>query len=153
MRSLELRRHAKRDPSEDRLSEEGRAQAVEVGRTLGGGYDVIFSSPAQRAAETVTYFFHARGGPFPPHEVVPGLAGRGTDGSPTELGGILADLLARVPDAGTGIAVGHTPLIERGIEGLTGRTIEPLAECEGVLLTESAAGSIHVLELRIPGRA
>lgn len=153
MRSLELRRHARRDPAEDRLSDEGRAQATDVGGALGGGYDVVFTSPALRAAETLDRFLRARDEPAPVPEVVPGLAGRGTDGGPTELGRVLAELLARVPEGGRGLAVGHTPLIERGIEGLTGRTIEPLAECEGVLLTESAAGSIHVLELRIPGRA
>jgi len=32
MRRLELRRHAKRDPDEDRLSAEGRAEAEDVGR-------------------------------------------------------------------------------------------------------------------------
>lgn len=153
MRSLEVRRHARRDPSADRLSDEGRAQAEEVGRTLEGGYDVIFVSPAQRAAETVARFLRARGERLPPHEVVPGLAGRGTDGSPQELGRVLAALVAEVPEGGRGLAVGHTPLIEKAVEGLTGRSIEPLGECEGVLLTDLGDGRIGVRELRLRGAA
>jgi len=152
VRSLELRRHARRDPAEDRLSDEGRAQATDVGGALGGGYDVVFTSPALRAAETLDRLLRARDEPAPVPEVVPGLAGRGTDGGPTELGRVLAELLARVPEGGRGLAVGHTPLIERGIEGLTGRTIESLGECEGALLTDD--GRIEVRELRIvPGRS
>ena len=53
MRKLELRRHARRDPTADKLSQEGRAQAQAVGATLAGGYSVVFISPAERAAETV----------------------------------------------------------------------------------------------------
>ncbi|HEX6230257.1 MAG TPA: histidine phosphatase family protein [Actinomycetota bacterium] len=153
MRTLELRRHARRNPSADRLSEEGAGQAAEVGRTLQGGYDVVFVSPAQRAAETVAWFLRALNEQLPPHEVVPGLAGRGTDGSLAQLGRILGELVARVPDGGRGLAVGHTPLIEHAVEGLTGRTIEPLGECEGVLLTDRGDGRLDVSELRIPGRA
>ena len=50
MKQLELRRHAKRDPSSDRLSPQGRAQAEDVGRTSPAGYDAVFVSPAERAA-------------------------------------------------------------------------------------------------------
>ena len=52
MKTLELRRHARRDPQADRLSPAGRADAEDVGRTSGRRYDVVFVSPAQRAAET-----------------------------------------------------------------------------------------------------
>lgn len=149
MKTLELRRHAKRDPSEDRLSEVGRAQAAEVGRTLEGGYDVAFASPAERAAETLARFLGARNEQLP--QIVPGLAGRDTDGSPAELGRVLLGIIERVPDGGRGLAVGHTPLIEKAVEGLTGRRIEPLTECEGVLLTDRGEGRLDVRELRIPG--
>ncbi|HZD16521.1 MAG TPA: histidine phosphatase family protein [Actinomycetota bacterium] len=149
MRTLELRRHARRDPSADRLSDAGRAQAAEVGRTMEGGYDVVFVSPAQRTAETVAWFLRALHHQLPPHEVVPGLAGRGTDGSAAALGRVVGELLTKVPEGGRGLAVGHTPLIEQAIRGLTARAIEPLAECEGVLLTD-AEGRIAVRELRVP---
>jgi hypothetical protein len=32
--------------------------------------------------------------------------------------------------------VGHTPLIEAAVFGLTGAVIEPLSECEGILMEE-----------------
>jgi len=50
VRTLELRRHATRDPAADRLSRQGRAQAQSVGATLAGGYSVVFVSPAERTA-------------------------------------------------------------------------------------------------------
>ena len=50
MRTLELRRHATRDPSGDQLSQAGRSLAEDIGRTGGHRYDAVFVSPAQRAA-------------------------------------------------------------------------------------------------------
>ncbi len=148
MRTLEIRRHARREPDADRLSAQGRAQAREVGATLAGGYAVVFVSPAERAAETVAWFLRGLGEQLPSHGVVLGLAGKGTDGSPEALGAVVRGLLERVPEGGRGLAVGHTPLIETAVLGLTGRTIAPLAECEGVVL--SADGSdLAVEELRL----
>ncbi len=150
MRTLELRRHAARDPQADRLSPEGRAQAEDVGRTLSGGYDVVFVSPAQRAAETVAWFLRGLRAQLPAHAVIPGLAGKETDGSPLALAGVVAALLDAIPDGSRGLAVGHTPLIERSVFGLTHREIEPLGECEGVLLSrEGDEGPIAVEELRL----
>ncbi|HEX9717563.1 MAG TPA: phosphoglycerate mutase family protein [Actinomycetota bacterium] len=148
MKTLEIRRHARRDPNADRVSPEGQVQAEEVGRTLTGGYDVVFVSPAKRAAETVAWFLQASGQQLPEHAVVPGLAGNGTDGSPEQLGSVLRALLAAVPEGGRGLAVGHTPLIEKAVLRLAGREVEPLSECEGVLLTEEG-GDIRVEELRL----
>ncbi|HEU4354094.1 MAG TPA: histidine phosphatase family protein [Actinomycetota bacterium] len=149
-RTLEVRRHARRDPDADRLSPEGRAQAEDVGRTLAGGYDVVFVSPAQRAAETVAWFLRGRGEQLPRHGVIPGLAGEGTDRSPLAMAGVLAALLDAVPEGGRGLAVGHTPLIERAVLGLIAQDIEPLAECEGVALTrEGDEGPIRVDQLRL----
>jgi len=149
VKTLEIRRHARRDPNADRLSPEGQAQAEDVGRTLAGGYDLVFVSPAKRAAETVAWFLHVSGQQLPEHAVVPGLAGDGTDGSPEQLGSVLRALLAAVPKGGRGLAVGHTPLIEKAVRGLAGPEIEQLSECEGVLLTEEG-GDIRVEELRLP---
>jgi phosphohistidine phosphatase SixA len=150
MRSLELRRHAKRDPSADRLSVEGRLQAEEVGRTLDGTYAVVFVSPAQRAAETVAWFLRATGQQLPSHGVIPGLAGEGTDRSPLAMAGVVTALLDAVPDGARGLAVGHTPLIERAVLGITAEEIEPLGECEGVLLTrEDNEHPVRVRELRL----
>ncbi|MFB3737552.1 MAG: histidine phosphatase family protein [Candidatus Velamenicoccus archaeovorus] len=148
MRALELRRHARRDPQADALSAEGRAQAQAVGRTLSGPYAVVFVSPARRAAETVAWLLRGHGQQLPPHTVVPGLAAGDVDDSPKGLGRVVLELLQRVPDGARGLAVGHTPLIERAVLGLTGRRIEPLGECEGVLLTERDE-DLAVEELRL----
>ena len=150
MRALEVRRHAKRDLTADRLSPEGRLQAEEVGRGLEGGYAVVFVSPAQRAAETVAWFLRGLGEQLPPHGVIPGLAGEGTDRSPLQLAGVFAALLDAVPEGGRGLAVSHTPLIERAVFGMVVEEIEPLGECEGVLLTkEHPEGPIRVREIRL----
>lgn len=149
MRTLEVRRHATRDPDADALSAAGRAQAEDVGRTLAGGYAVVFVSPAQRAAETVAWFLRGLGAPLPPHSVIPALAGEGTDRSPLAMAGVFAALLDAVPDGRRGLAVSHTPLIERAVLGIVAEEIEPLRECEGVLLTkESDEHPIRVAELR-----
>jgi phosphohistidine phosphatase SixA len=150
MRALEVRRHARRDANADQLSPEGRVQAEDVGRTLVGGYAVVFVSPAQRAAETVAWFLRGLGARLPPHGVIPGLAGEGTDRSSLAMAGVLAALLDAVPEGGRGLAVSHTPLIERAVLGMLAEEIEPLAECEGVLLTKEADDSpIRVEEIRL----
>jgi len=149
MKTLELRRHAKRDPDADRLSPEGRAQAEDVGRTLAGGYAVVFVSPAKRAAESVACFADGLNAQLPDYAVVAGLAGQGTDGTPAALGNVLAELLRQLAEGSRGLAVGHTPLLEKAVLGLTGRRIEPLSECEGVLLTQDG-DEIRVEELRLP---
>lgn len=153
MRTLEIRRHAKRDPAADRLSVAGQVQAEDVGRTLDGTYDVVFVSPAQRAAETVAWMLRGRGAQLPPHAVVPGLAAKDNDGTPLEMAGVLSALLDAVPEGGRGLAISHTPLVERGVLGLTAVEIEPLGECEGVALSkEGDEAPIVVEELRLRRR-
>jgi phosphohistidine phosphatase SixA len=151
MRTLEVRRHAQRDPEADRLSQEGRAHAQSVGASLAGGYAVVFISPAQRAAETVAWFLRGLGEQLPAHAVVPGLAAKDNDGSPLAMAGVLSALLDAVPEDARGLAVSHTPLIERAVLGISAREIGPLAECEGVLLSKADDGSpVDVEELRLP---
>jgi phosphohistidine phosphatase SixA len=153
VRTLEVRRHANRDPAADRLSAAGRAQAEDVGRTLDGTYDVIFVSPAQRAAETVAWMLRGRFAQLPPHAVVPGLSAKDSDGSPLAMAGVLSALLDAVPEGGRGLAISHTPLIERGVLGLSAREIEPLGECEGVLLSKKDDDyAIELEELRLRSR-
>jgi phosphohistidine phosphatase SixA len=149
MRTLELRRHGERDPDADRLSAEGRTRAEELGRRLGARWDVVFVSPAQRAAETVAAILRGAGAELPPPEVAPGLLGEGEeDRTPARLAAAVSQLLAKVPPGGRGLAIGHTPLIERAVLGLTGREIDPLRELEGVLLVEEDDGALRVEELR-----
>jgi hypothetical protein len=67
------------------------------------------------------------------------------------MAGVIAALLDAVPEEGRGLAISHTPLIERGVLGLTARELEPLGECEGVLLTkEHEDAPVGVQELRLP---
>ena len=70
-------------------------------------------------------------------------------GSPEDMASGLRALLDRVPEGGRGLAVSHTPLVERGAFGLTGREIEPLGECEGILLTLADDGTLTLEELRL----
>jgi phosphohistidine phosphatase SixA len=151
MRRLEVRRHAERDPKEDKLSARGRTQARALGEASGDlRYDVVFVSPAQRAAETAAWFLRGAGHGLPDHEVIPGLAGRDeSGGTPEGMAAGLRSLLERIPDGGRGIAFSHTPLIERAALALTGREIEPLDECEGILVTHHDDGSFTVGELRL----
>jgi broad specificity phosphatase PhoE len=172
VRSLELRRHAPRDPDADRLSENGRALALHVGKDLPGGYAAVFTSPAKRAAETAAWFLRGLGQQLPQdHGVAEGLAstvedrwraaakaaGTGridtvrrhdpelVDEDSRRLADGVLEVLAHIPDGGRGLAVGHSPLIEAAVYGLTGQVIEPLKECEGVAL-EQDEGDVRVAE-------
>jgi phosphohistidine phosphatase SixA len=149
MRRLDLIRHAKRDPNEDRLSAAGRAQAEDVGRAASDGYDAVFVSPAERAAETAAWIVRGSGSQLPSHGVIDGLAGRdATGGSPDGMAAGVRSLLDAVPDGGVGLAVSHTPFVERAMIGLTGREPAPFAECEGIRVNLADDGGIEVEEIR-----
>ena len=175
MTEIELRRHAARQKDADALSVEGRAQAEEVGRSLRGGYGAVFVSPARRAAETAALFLRASGQKLADHAVVPGLSSEredewraaakaagssridavlGQDAGLVEqesarLGRAIDELFDRVPDGTRALAVGHSPLIEAAVYVLTGSIIEPLEECEGVLMVRAESG-YRMQELRLP---
>lgn len=150
MKQLELRRHAKRDPSSGRLSPQGRAQAEDVGRASPAGYDAVFVSPAERAAETAAWIIRGSGRQLPEHGVVPGLAGKDeTGGSPEGMAAGVRALLDAVPEGGLGLAVGHTPFVERAMSGLTGCQPAPFAELEGIRVTVHADGRLDVEEIRL----
>ncbi|HEY1330714.1 MAG TPA: phosphoglycerate mutase family protein [Actinomycetota bacterium] len=176
MRQLDLVRHAKRQNDVDALSEEGRLQAERLGMRLPADYAVVFVSPAYRAAQTVAWILRGSKQPTPDHAVVSGLtsseenrwraAGKASQSQrldalraidpelvqaeSTRMAGVVADLFEQVPEDGRGLAVGHTPLVEAAVLGLTGMALEPLAECEGVRLTRDAGGEYAIEELRTP---
>ena len=151
MRRLELLRHAKRDPNGDRLSAAGRAQAEDVGRAASEGYDAVFVSPAERAAETAAWIVRGSGRQLPSHGVIPGLAGKdATGGSAEGMADGVRALLDAVPDGGVGLAISHTPFVERAMLGLTGREPAPFAEVEGIRVTQTDDGHIEVEEIRRP---
>jgi len=149
---LELRRHARRDPAVDRLSEAGRAAAEDAGRAAGAAglrYDAVFVSPAQRAAETAAWFLRGAGQQLPDHGVVPGLGGQdASGGSPEGMAAGVRALLDQIPAGGRALAVSHTPLVERAAFGLTGAEVEPMAELEGILIARDDDGTLTVTELR-----
>ena len=150
VRQLELRRHARRDPVADRLSPEGRAQAEDVGREAPFDYAVVFVSPAERAAETAAWILRGAGQQLPEHAVIPGLGGAGPDGgSAAAMAAGVRALLDRVPEGARGLAVSHTPLVERAADGLTGRAVAPMSECQGLLITIDDAQEIQIEELRL----
>jgi phosphohistidine phosphatase SixA len=153
MQRLELRRHAQREAMRDALSARGRALAEDVGRAGGARYDVVFVSPAERAAETAAWILRGGGQQLPPeHSVIPGLGGQdATGGSHEGMAAGVRALLDRVPDGGLGLAISHTPLVERAALGLVGREVEPMRECEGLLITRDDDGRLTVDELRLPG--
>lgn len=150
MRQIEVRRHAKRDPNRDALSPAGRAQAEDVGRESARGYDAVFVSPAERAAETAAWIVRGSGRQLPEHGVIPGLAGKDeTGGSAEGMAVGVQALLASVPEGAVGLAVSHTPFVERAMTGLTGRDPKPFAECEGIRVTMQDDGSLDVEEIRL----
>jgi phosphohistidine phosphatase SixA len=150
VRQIEVRRHAKRDPNRDALSPAGRAQAEDVGRESARGYDAVFVSPAERAAETAAWIVRGSGRQLPEHGVIPGLAGKDeTGGSAEGMAVGVRALLASVPEGAVGLAVSHTPFVERAMTGLTGRDPKPFAECEGIRVTMQDDGSLDVEEIRL----
>ncbi len=150
MKTLELRRHARRDPTADRLSPAGRSQAEDAGRASPRVFDIVFVSPAQRAAETAAWFLRGAGTQLPDHAVIPGLAGHdASGGSPEGMAAGIRALLDRMSADGCALAVSHSPLVERAAEGLTGREAEPMAELEGLLITQDDEGEIAVEEIRL----
>lgn len=156
---LELWRHT--DSDDDRLSDEGVRAALEVGGQLEGGYDVLVSSGAQRATQTLACLLAALGQRVPHGVVVePGLrsevedrwkaayqeAGSGeleafrsadpelVEEDSARLGAALERVLGRLPDGARALAVGHSPTNEAAVLGLTGQTVEPMSKGKGVLV-------------------
>jgi broad specificity phosphatase PhoE len=172
MKALKLMRHAARAKDADALSPEGRVQAEEAGRVLPTDYAMVFVSPAKRAAETVAWLLRGSGRRLPSHAVVRGLASDEEDrwraaakaaGSPRldtvmatdpelvmreaqRLADVAEGLFARIPEGGAALAVGHSPLIEAAVYGLTGVIIEPVAECEGPTIIREEDGEYRIGE-------
>jgi broad specificity phosphatase PhoE len=159
VRYVELRRHT--DSDGDALTEEGVRAALDIGRGLDGGYELLVSSGAQRATQTLACFACALREPVPGGAVVEaGLRSRVEDrwraayqraGSgdlaalraadpelvredSAVLGAALRRVLERLADGQRALAVGHSPTNEAAILGLTDAIIEPMAKGAGVLL-------------------
>jgi broad specificity phosphatase PhoE len=162
-RYVELRRHTDNDG--DALTEEGIRAALDIGRGLAGGYELLVSSGAQRATQTLACLVCMLREPVPGGAVVEtGLRSRVEDrwraayeraGSgdlaalreadpelvredSAVLGAALRRVLERLADGGRALAIGHSPTNEAAVLGLTGSVIEPMAKGAGVLVVADA---------------
>jgi hypothetical protein len=57
-------------------------------------------------------------------------------------------LLAQIPEGGWGLAVSHTPFVERAAFGLTGVEVAAFAPGDGIAVTLGDDDAITVEELR-----
>jgi phosphohistidine phosphatase SixA len=168
---VELRRHT--DADGDALTPDGVRAAVEIGRRLEGEYDLLVSSGAQRATQTLACFLAGMGRTVPRGVVVDSgfrssvedrwfAAARHAEGKDLEafrkvdpelvekesalLGGVLRTLFESLPDGGRALVVGHSPTTEAAVLGLTGQAIGPVAKGAGVCVVEDA-GDYRVTSL------
>lgn len=158
---VELRRHT--DADGDVLTPGGVRAALEIGSRLQGGYDVLVSSGAQRATQTLACFLAGLGEKVPQGVVVePGLrsaaedrwraayqkAGSGAlqalreadpglvEEDSAALAAALRRILDRVPEGGRALITGHSPTNEAAVFGLAGHIVEPISKGGGVLVVE-----------------
>jgi hypothetical protein len=158
---LELRRHT--DADEDVLTPAGVQAGVEIGSRLHGGYDVLISSGAQRATQTLGCFLAGLGEKVRRGVVVePGLRSAAEDrwraayaktGSgalealreadpelverdAAALAAALRRILDELPEGGRALAAGHSPTNEAAVLGLAGQIVDPISKGGGVLIVE-----------------
>ena len=158
---VELRRHT--DADGDVLTADGVRAALEIGSRLTGDYDLLVSTGAQRATQTLACLLAGLGERVPQGAVVePGLrsdfeerwraahqkAGSGDlpalrEADPKlveEDSAVLAAALRRVLDdlteGGRALVVGHSPTNEAAVLGLVGEIVEPISKGDGVLVVE-----------------
>jgi broad specificity phosphatase PhoE len=160
-KEIELRRHT--DSEGDVLTRDGIEAALALGATLRGGYDVLVSSGAQRATQTLACVACAleqriAGGAH----VESGLrsdvedrwrgayqqAGSGELGAlraadpelveqdSAILGAALSRVFDELPEGGRALVVGHSPTNEAAVLGLTGEIVAPMSKGAGVLLVQ-----------------
>jgi broad specificity phosphatase PhoE len=162
---VELRRHT--DAEGDVLTDEGVRAATRIGARLEGGYDLLVSTGAQRATQTLACFLAALGERVPGGVVVETdlrstreerwreayeKAGSGeleamrsadpelVEEDAAALGAALGRLLDALTDGGRALVVGHSPTNEAAVLGLTGEIVAPISKGAGVLLVAGDQG-------------
>jgi broad specificity phosphatase PhoE len=168
-KTVELRRHTASDG--DALTSEGVAAAVAIGEQLKGAYDLIVSSGAQRATQTIACFLAGVGkrlacgvtvdtGFRSTHEdrwrdVAMRTGGASlkafieadpelvADESKT-LGAALQRVFERLPDGGLALIVGHSPMHETAVYALTGTIVAPISKGGGVRVVQD--GGVYRVE-------
>jgi broad specificity phosphatase PhoE len=177
LKRLEIRRHATKgsELGGDCLSPEGVTQAHELGRRLRVGYTHLFTSGAQRATQTLACIVAGMGryvmngvvvrpGLSSPREVDWRLAAREAgdtrldkllavnpplvEGEVHRLATELRTILQDLPEGAYALAIGHTPLIECAVYGLTGKIYRPLNPCDGFVIAEQKGGRLEIEEAR-----
>jgi broad specificity phosphatase PhoE len=171
VKTVDLLRHT--DSDGDELTEEGVRAAVQLGRRLPDRYQLLVSSGAQRATQTLACLLCGMARPVEGGVVVDrGFrsavedrwreAGRRASGrdlaafqeadpelvekEATVLGAALRGLLDRLPEGGQALVVGHSPTQEAAVLGLCGQIVQPLGKGTGVRVVEEG-GSYRVSEL------
>jgi phosphohistidine phosphatase SixA len=172
MRYVELRRHT--DNDDDRLSEQGVADAEAIGRdALNPPYAAFVSTGAARATEMLQILRHAANQDEVPITEQAGLrstvedrwreaakaAGKGAtvddmravdedlvDHESRLLGSVLRQVVEGIPEGGRALVVGHSPTNEAAVYGLVGRPLAPMGKGAGVLIVE-AGGQYEVQAL------
>jgi broad specificity phosphatase PhoE len=164
MKTIDLMRHTANDG--DVLTPEGVAAAIEIGRTLAGGYTVAASSGAQRATQTIGCLLAGRGEAVPDGVIVVdalrssvedrwraayAASGAGDLASLRQADAeLVADdsamlaeglrtVFAMLPVGGRALAVGHSPTNEAAIFGLTGVVVPPMGKGDVISITEAGA--------------
>src|SRR5439155_24619826 len=162
-RTVDLRRHT--DADGDVLTPDGVRMALEIGRRSETGYDVLVSSGAQRATQTLACILAGMG-----RVVVGGVvvnsgfrssveerwfaAARQAKGKDLEafrkvdpelvekecamLGAALKATFESLSEGGRALVVGHSPTTEAAVLGLTGQIVQPIAKGGGVTVVEEA---------------
>lgn len=162
---VELRRHTASDG--DRLTPDGIRAAVEIGHDLSDRYDVLISSGAQRATQTLACFLAGLGKPIPCGATVDdvfrsqreerwfaaaGQAGGGgletfervdeelVRSEADRFGHALRRVFDALPDGGRALIVGHSPMHEVAVYGLTGEVVPPISKGAGVTIVQEGQG-------------
>lgn len=159
-KTVELRRHTAADG--DVLTDEGVRAALGIGVRLATDYDIVISSGAQRATQTAACLLAGSGKKVPNGVVVDErfrsdvedgwraaykAAGAGDIASFREadpelveqeselLAAALADVFRNLPEGGRALIVGHSPMQEAAVFGLTHEVVAPLSKGAGIEVT------------------
>jgi phosphohistidine phosphatase SixA len=171
-KSVEMRRHT--DSDGDSLTPKGVEDAYGIGSGLSGPYEFAVSSGAQRATQTIACLLAGLGEKLSSGVFVDGRfqseaedrwrrayerAGAGdldsfrqadpelVEHEAQTLGEALRDVFLMLPAGGKALVVGHSPMQEAAVYGLTGQKVDPISKGAGVLVVERDEGGYEAVPL------